>query len=71
MDVEMLLNKLEIHFSKKRNGGGEVDSCEMMANTWTVVIAFVDTDGERPDQNVSSVCGSDLTRTFVHQSLKV
>lgn len=71
MDLEMLLNKLEIHFSKKRNGGGEVDSCEMMADTWTVVIAFVDADGERSDQMCLSVHGYDLTRTFIHQSLRV
>ncbi|XP_070837363.1 interferon-induced 35 kDa protein [Chaetodon trifascialis] len=42
MDEETLLNKLEIHFSKSRNGGGEVDSCEMMADSWTVVLAFVE-----------------------------
>lgn len=46
MDEETLLNKLEIHFSKKRNGGGEVEFCELRGDIWTVVITFVDKDGE-------------------------
>ncbi|XP_035511355.1 interferon-induced 35 kDa protein homolog isoform X2 [Morone saxatilis] len=41
MDSETLLSKLEIHFSKSRNGGGEVDYCEMMFDSWTVVVTFV------------------------------
>ncbi|XP_076608624.1 interferon-induced 35 kDa protein [Chaetodon auriga] len=44
MDTETLLNKLEIHFSKRRNGGGEVDNCEMMPDSWTVVLTFVEKD---------------------------
>lgn len=46
IDEEMLLNKLEIHFSKKKNGGGEVESCELRRDIWTVVITFVEKDGE-------------------------
>ncbi|XP_032394669.1 interferon-induced 35 kDa protein [Etheostoma spectabile] len=42
MDTETLLNKLEIHFSKSKHGGGEVESCEMLPDSGTVVIAFVD-----------------------------
>lgn len=42
MDTEPLLNKLEIHFSKTKNGGGEVDECEMLADSGTVVLTFVD-----------------------------
>uniref|UniRef100_A0A3B5MSU3 Interferon-induced protein 35 n=1 Tax=Xiphophorus couchianus TaxID=32473 RepID=A0A3B5MSU3_9TELE len=41
MDTEMLLSKLEIHFSKSKNGGGEVDSCDFLPDSGTVVIAFV------------------------------
>lgn len=46
MDGENLLNKLEIHFSKKKHGGGEVERCELMPDSWTVVLTFVDKDGE-------------------------
>ncbi|XP_059204151.1 interferon-induced protein 35 [Centropristis striata] len=42
IDPETLLNKLEIHFSKQRHGGGEVDSCEMLPDSGTVVISFVE-----------------------------
>lgn len=41
MDSERLLDQLEIHFSKSKNGGGEVDSCEIMSDSWTVVLTFV------------------------------
>ncbi|XP_014912334.1 interferon-induced 35 kDa protein [Poecilia latipinna] len=41
MDTEMLLNKLEIHFSKSKHGGGEVDSCHFLSDSGTVVITFV------------------------------
>ncbi|XP_041812754.1 interferon-induced protein 35 [Chelmon rostratus] len=44
MDTETLLNKLEIHFSKRKNRGGEVDDCEMMTDSWTVVLTFVEND---------------------------
>ncbi len=47
MDTETLLNKLEIHFAKSRNLGGEVDECEMMPDSWTVVLTFVNDDGEQ------------------------
>ncbi|KAM7387415.1 hypothetical protein PAMA_009843 [Pampus argenteus] len=42
MDTDTLLNKLEIHFSKSKNGGGEVDECEMLPDSGTVVLTFVD-----------------------------
>ncbi|XP_061568664.1 interferon-induced protein 35 [Cololabis saira] len=41
MDTDTLLNKLEIHFSKSKHGGGEVDSCEFLADSGTAAIAFV------------------------------
>nr|XP_046270129.1 interferon-induced protein 35 [Scatophagus argus] len=44
MDAEILTNKLEIHFSKRKHGGGEVEECEMMPDSWTVVITFVEKD---------------------------
>ncbi|XP_042361769.1 interferon-induced protein 35 isoform X2 [Plectropomus leopardus] len=42
MDTETLLNKLEIHFSKRKHGGGEVDRCEMLPDSGTVVLTFVE-----------------------------
>lgn len=41
MDTDTLLNKLEIHFSKTKHGGGEVDECEMMPDSGNVVLTFV------------------------------
>lgn len=46
MDVEILLNKLELHFSKRRNGGGEVEACDILPDSWTVVLTFADEGGE-------------------------
>lgn len=45
-DSEFLLDKLEIHFSKRRNGGGEVEERDMLHDSGNVVIAFIHTDGE-------------------------
>ncbi|MEQ2296732.1 hypothetical protein AMECASPLE_027562, partial [Ameca splendens] len=42
MDTETMQNKLEIHFSKSKNGGGEVDCCEFLPDSGTVVITFVE-----------------------------
>lgn len=42
MDTEALLNKLEIHFSKRKHGGGEVEDCEMLPDSGTVVLTFVE-----------------------------
>lgn len=47
MDNELMLNKLEIHFSKSRNGGGEVEECEMLPDSGTVVVTFVKNDSEQ------------------------
>ncbi|XP_051572928.1 interferon-induced protein 35 [Myxocyprinus asiaticus] len=41
---DRLLDKLDIHFSKKRNGGGEVEDKDMLHDSSTVVITFVDDD---------------------------
>lgn len=46
MDEEILLNKLELHFSKKKNDGGEVEVCEILQDSWTVVLTFTDAGGE-------------------------
>ncbi|XP_045892248.1 interferon-induced protein 35 [Micropterus dolomieu] len=42
MDFDILLSKLEIHFSKRKNGGGEVEDCELLPDSGTVVLTFVE-----------------------------
>ena len=44
----MLLDKLEIHFSKSKYGGGEVDSCLMLPDSGTVVLTFLKENSEQP-----------------------
>lgn len=39
---ERVLDKLDIHFSRTRNGGGEVEDKDMLHDSGTVVITFVD-----------------------------
>jgi len=46
IDTDTLLSKLEIHFSKQRHGGGEVERCELLPDAHSVVIAFLDDRGE-------------------------
>lgn len=47
IDPDILLNKLEIHFSKTKHGGGEVDSCEMLPDSRNVVLTFVQNNFSR------------------------
>lgn len=42
MDPDPLLSKLEIHFSKRKHGGGEVEECEMLPDSGNVVLTFVE-----------------------------
>lgn len=44
MEIETLVNKLEIHFSKSKHGGGEVEVCEFMPDSGTVILTFVDSN---------------------------
>lgn len=46
VDTDTMLNRLEIHFSKTKNGGGEVEMCEMMPDSGTVVVTFMGEHGE-------------------------
>lgn len=55
MDTQLLLYELEIHFSKSKNGGGEVEECEWIDDSGTVVITFL--------QNLAS----SLTHTEFHE----
>ncbi|XP_036401291.1 interferon-induced protein 35 [Megalops cyprinoides] len=42
VDEQTLMDKLELHFHKKKNGGGEVDSVDMLHDSGNVVIAFME-----------------------------
>ncbi|XP_028268769.1 interferon-induced 35 kDa protein isoform X2 [Parambassis ranga] len=42
MDIHTMLYELEIHFSKSRNGGGEVDTCDLLPDSGNVVLKFVE-----------------------------
>lgn len=77
MDTEPLLNKLEIHFSKTKNGGGEVDECEMLADSGTVVLTFVDkhiakglTDTEHHDVKLQQKKHSVRVTPFLNGKIK-
>ncbi|KAL0993325.1 hypothetical protein UPYG_G00106140 [Umbra pygmaea] len=39
---DRLLDKLEIHFAKRKNGGGEVDESDMLHDSGNVVITFAE-----------------------------
>lgn len=39
---DRLLDKLEIHFAKRKNGGGEVDDSDMLHDSGNVVITFTE-----------------------------
>lgn len=42
---DKLLDKLEIHFSKTKNKGGEVEEIDMLHDSGTVVVTFVEKTG--------------------------
>lgn len=44
MDRQTLEDKLDIHFSKSRNGGGEVETCEVLTEPGHAVISFLRDD---------------------------
>ncbi|XP_062841038.1 interferon-induced protein 35 [Trichomycterus rosablanca] len=54
--TERILDKLEIHFSKTKNKGGEVDEVVLLEDSGNVVITFT-------DNNIASV----LTNTPMHE----
>ncbi|XP_056143742.1 interferon-induced protein 35 [Lampris incognitus] len=41
-DSDRILDKLEIHFSKKQHGGGEVEECDTLHDPGNVVITFME-----------------------------
>lgn len=46
MEAESLVDKLGFHFSKKANGGGEVDNCCLDEDARTAVILFSEEGSE-------------------------
>ncbi|KPP79928.1 hypothetical protein Z043_100458 [Scleropages formosus] len=44
IEESRLLDKLEIYFSKSRNGGGEVEAVELLHDSGNVVITFIQSD---------------------------
>lgn len=42
MDKEMLEDKLFIHFSQRKYGGGEVDHCELLPESGHAIITFIE-----------------------------
>ncbi|XP_058273029.1 interferon-induced protein 35 [Hemibagrus wyckioides] len=42
--MDRILDKLEIHFSKSRYGGGEVEEVDMLEDSGNVVIKFIDSN---------------------------
>ncbi|KAI5097064.1 interferon-induced 35 kDa protein [Silurus meridionalis] len=42
--VERVLDKLEIHFSKSKHGGGEVEESVMLEDSGNIIITFLDTN---------------------------
>lgn len=42
MDRQTLEDKLDVHFSKRRHQGGEVDSCQVLPESGHAVVKFVD-----------------------------
>ncbi|XP_028842179.1 interferon-induced 35 kDa protein [Denticeps clupeoides] len=43
-EEERTMDKLQIHFSRKKNGGGEVEDIDMLHDSGNVVITFVESD---------------------------
>ena len=52
MDSEVILDKLEIHFGKRINGGGEVASRHFQEDTRNAVLVFTDDKSEHPFNSV-------------------
>lgn len=46
MEAESLVDKLGFHFSKKVNGGGEVENCWLDEDTRTAVVLFSEEGSE-------------------------
>lgn len=52
MDARTLKDGLHIHFSRSKHGGGEVDRCEWLSDSGTVVLSFLNNNREFVHLNV-------------------
>lgn len=52
---ERIIDKLEIFFSKKKNGGGEVEKCEFLPDSGHVVITFAE-EGVAKSLTLKEMC---------------
>lgn len=55
MPEEYLKDKLELFFSKRKNGGGEMDRIERLNSPGQLLLTFVDDEGMR---KMGEVCSS-------------
>lgn len=60
LSEEELLDKLEIFFGKAKNGGGDVETREMLQGT--VMLGFADEEGKGPTEEVGGQGTRDLGR---------
>lgn len=58
LSEEELLDKLEIFFGKAKNGGGDVETREMLQGT--VMLGFADEEGKGPTEEVGGQGARDL-----------
>lgn len=65
MEAESLVDKLGFHFSKKVNGGGEVENVSLDEDTRTAVILFSEEGGEDIDEQLLGSSPPITVVTFV------
>lgn len=61
---ERVLDKLDIHFSRSRNGGGEVENKDMLHDSGTVVITFLDDNSKLTKFILSDISVHDAWGVF-------
>lgn len=61
---DRVLDKLDIHFSRTRNGGGEVEETDMLHDSGTVVITFVDDNGTLTEFMQSDISQRKILEVF-------
>lgn len=69
LSEEELLDKLEIFFGKAKNGGGDVETREMLQGT--VMLGFADEEGKGPTEEVGGQGARDSRSLQGHPSLSL
>ncbi len=62
---ERVLDKLDIHFSRSRNGGGEVENKDMLHDSGTVVITFIEDNSKLTKFTQSDISVYDAWGVFL------